>query len=153
MVVNPKSKSKINNLLLEVHEWLPCCLVSTEVKKSAFWNSQLPTELGAKALLHSCQRVCYHLKALLDALAAFWVSTPQYWRHCIYSGHILTRTDYMSRGWGKKGVHKQSGQTITNPKHAPQTQDNSYSKSKSVKRLKETGTRPCSIRGTSLMKS
>lgn len=31
--------------------------------------------------------------------------------------------------------------------HSPQKQDNSYSKSKSVKRLEETATPPCSIRG------
>lgn len=100
----------------------------------------------------------------MDALVVFWDPTPLFLetiQEDTVSTQAISRHTpivcHVVKGRKKKGggglLHALVRANNNKPMHAPQTQDNSYSKSKSVKRLEETGTRPCSIRGTSLMKS
>lgn len=159
MVVNPKPKSNINNLLLEIYGWLSI-EKSKNVHKAEYifeTTSCLQPTLPKSLIVAAKGRVItwkFSRMPWLSSGIRLSSSRKQYSRHCIYSGHILTHSDLdilwlkdqNGGGIARRTVHKQSGQTITDPCIHLQKQDNSYSKSKSAKRLQETGTPPCSIR-------
>lgn len=132
-------------------------LVKTSKEVNCSMSRKPITACAAQDVQHVRQRVCYHLEALKDARLVFWDLTCLFWEKNIedtaspqavswHRLHVVWLKE--QKAVAHYTVHKhEPGANNNRPVHLLQKQDNSYSKSESVKRLEETGTPPWSIRG------